>query len=74
MKQQMLLPDIRRLLEPSGFYEAPPSRAYAAAGSFMRWLGDTHGGQKLLLRRGLQGWGAFWGNPLVQTATRDTKT
>jgi hypothetical protein len=47
MKQQKLLPDLKRLLEPSGFYEAPPSRAYAAAGSFMRWLGDTHGGEKL---------------------------
>ncbi len=47
MKKQHLLPDVRILLAPQGFYSAPASRAYSAAGSFMRWLGDTHGGEKL---------------------------
>ncbi len=47
MKQQKLLPDVRQLLAPTGFYAAPASRAYTAAGSFIRWLGQTHGGEKL---------------------------
>ena len=47
MRQQKLLPDVRVLLEPTGFYAAPASRAYSAAGSFIRWLGDTHGPDKL---------------------------
>ncbi len=54
MKQQKLLPDVRKLMGPTGFYAAAPSRAYTTAGSFMRWLGDTHGGEKLraLYQRG----------------------
>ncbi len=47
MRQQKLLPDLKALLQPEGFYAAPASRAYTAAGSFIRWLGDTHGPEKL---------------------------
>lgn len=47
MKKQGLLPDVRTLLLPQGFYAAPPSRAYTTAGSFLRWLGDTRGPEKL---------------------------
>lgn len=47
MKKQGLLPDVRTLLEPQGFYAAPASRAYATAGSFIRWLADTKGKDKL---------------------------
>ncbi len=54
MKQLDLLPDAAALMKPAGFYAAPPSRAYTAAGSFIRWLGDTHGAEKLraLYRQG----------------------
>ncbi|MBX7099553.1 MAG: hypothetical protein K1X89_17690 [Myxococcaceae bacterium] len=47
MKKQSLLPDARTLFSLEGFYAAPPSRAYTAAGSFIRWLGDTHGPEPL---------------------------
>jgi hypothetical protein len=58
MKQQKLLPDVRTLMKPMGFYRAPASRAYTTAGSFMRWLGETHGGEKL---RALYAVGDFQG-------------
>ncbi len=47
MKKQAMLPDVRTLLEPQGFYSAPASRAYTTAGAFLRWLGETHGSEKL---------------------------
>ncbi|MBL8956446.1 MAG: tetratricopeptide repeat protein [Myxococcaceae bacterium] len=47
MKQQQLLPDVRSLMTLDGFYDAPPARAYSAVGSFVRWLGESKGGEKL---------------------------
>ncbi len=47
MKKQSMLPDVRTLLEPQGFYSAPASRAYTTAGSFLRWLGEARGPGKL---------------------------
>jgi hypothetical protein len=47
MKKQSMLPDVRTLLEPQGFYSAPASRAYTTAGSFLRWLGESRGSTKL---------------------------
>ncbi len=47
MKRQGLLPDVRKMLSPQGFYAAPPARAYTAAGSFLRYLADTYGPEKL---------------------------
>lgn len=47
MKQQGLLPDVRTLLSPQGFYAAPASRAYTTAGSFLRWLADAKGKPQL---------------------------
>lgn len=47
MKKQALLPDVRTLLEPQGFYSAPSSRAYTTAGAFLRWLQETRGAPKL---------------------------
>lgn len=47
MRKNKLLPDLRALLSPSGFYRAAPARAYTAAGSFLRYLLDTYGSQKL---------------------------
>jgi tetratricopeptide (TPR) repeat protein len=47
MKQRGLLPPLRDLLGPSGFYGSAASRAYTAAGSFLRWLSEQHGPDKL---------------------------
>lgn len=47
MKKQGLLPDVRTLLSPQGFYAAPASRAYTTAGSFLRWLADAKGKPQL---------------------------
>ncbi len=47
MRQQKLMPDVRTLLGPEGFYGAAPARAYTAAGSFLRYLAETEGAAKL---------------------------
>lgn len=47
MKKQSMLPDVRTLLEPQGFYSAPASRAYTTAGAFLRWLRDERGAEKV---------------------------
>ncbi len=69
MRKQGLLPDVRVLLQPSGFYSAPASRAYSAAGSFLRWLGDTRGGDRLraLYREG--DFGGTYGQSLPELVT-----
>lgn len=47
MKKKSLLPDVASLMTPQGFYGAPPSRAYTTAGSFIRYLAETQGREKL---------------------------
>jgi tetratricopeptide (TPR) repeat protein len=47
MKQKDLLPDVAQLMTPQGFYGTPHTRAYTTAGSFLRWLGEVHGKDKL---------------------------
>jgi hypothetical protein len=47
MREEKMLPSLKALFAFGGFYEVSANRAYTAAGSFMRWLGDTHGGEKL---------------------------
>jgi hypothetical protein len=47
MRRQKLMPDVRQLLRPEGFYLSAPERAYTAAGSFIRWLRETQGTAKL---------------------------
>ena len=43
MKKSGLLPELSGLFSKTGFFAAAPSRAYTAAGSFIRHLGDTRG-------------------------------
>jgi hypothetical protein len=38
-----LLPDVRRIVGPAGFFAEPPARAYTAAGSFLGFVLDRHG-------------------------------
>lgn len=47
MRRQKLAPDVREIVRPSGFYLAAPARAYTVAGSFLRYLAETHGPEKL---------------------------
>jgi hypothetical protein len=37
------LPDLERILGPTGFWSQAPARAYTAAGSFLAWLLQRHG-------------------------------
>lgn len=48
MRKQKLAPDVRDVLGPRGFYGNAPARAYTVVGSFLRYLADTYGTQKLL--------------------------
>ena len=47
MRRQGLMPDLRGLLGPAGFWSAAPARAYTAAGSFLRWLQESQGTERL---------------------------
>jgi tetratricopeptide (TPR) repeat protein len=38
-----LLPDVRRIVGPAGFWSEPPARAYTAAGSFLRFVLERNG-------------------------------
>lgn len=47
MKKKGLLPGVAGLMTNDGFYAAPHTRAYTTAGSFLRYLGDTRGKDRL---------------------------
>ncbi len=47
MRRLGLMPDLRRLLGPTGFWSAAPARAYTASGSFLRWLQESQGTERL---------------------------
>jgi tetratricopeptide (TPR) repeat protein len=47
MRRQKLAPDMRKLMGTEGFYQSAPSRAYTVAGSFLRYLADTYGAEKV---------------------------
>ncbi len=42
-----LSPDVARIVGPAGFYAEPPARAYTAAGSFLAFLLDRYGAEKV---------------------------
>src|SRR5262244_1271228 len=47
MRRQGLMPDLQGILGPAGFWTAAPARAYTAAGSFLRFLRDTQGTERM---------------------------
>ncbi|MBN1205209.1 MAG: hypothetical protein JXB05_09825 [Myxococcaceae bacterium] len=47
MRRQQLAPDMRKLMGTEGFYQSAPARAYTVAGSFLRYLADTYGPEKV---------------------------
>jgi tetratricopeptide (TPR) repeat protein len=69
MRRQQLAPDLRKLVGPEGFYQSAPSRAYTVAGSFLRYLADTYGTQKLRALYAHADFDAAYGRPLDALAT-----
>ncbi|OJH39433.1 hypothetical protein [Cystobacter ferrugineus] len=69
MRRQKLAPDIRKLVGPEGFYQSAPARAYTLVGSFLRYLADTHGPDKLRLLYAHADFEATYGRPLDALAT-----
>ncbi|HEX4621462.1 MAG TPA: hypothetical protein VH208_07835, partial [Myxococcaceae bacterium] len=47
MRREKLAPDLRSLFQPQGFYANAAARAYTYAGSFLRYLSETYGKEKL---------------------------
>ena len=47
MRRKKLAPDVRSLFRLTSFYANPGPRAYTVAGSFIRYLNDTYGTEKL---------------------------
>ncbi|MGA9525752.1 MAG: hypothetical protein WBV82_30115, partial [Myxococcaceae bacterium] len=69
MRRNALGPDIRMLFSVDGFYRVAASRAYTTAGSFLRFLADSYGTERL---RSLYLDGDFlraYGKPLDALAT-----
>jgi hypothetical protein len=69
MRRQKLMPDVRQLLRPEGFYLSAPERAYTATGSFIRWLRDSYGTAKLQALLAHGDFDAVYGRPLDALAT-----
>ncbi len=47
MRRNALAPDVRQLFSVDGFYRVAASRAYTTAGSFLRFLAETYGTERL---------------------------
>jgi tetratricopeptide (TPR) repeat protein len=64
MQVQGTLPDVASLMSLRGFWKAPAGRAYPAAGSFVRWLSDTYGVERIADVYGLGRFHKYYGRPL----------
>jgi tetratricopeptide (TPR) repeat protein len=69
MRKQGLAPDVRKLVGPEGFYQSAPARAYTVVGSFLRYLADTYGAEKLRALYAHADFDAAYGRPLDALAT-----
>ncbi|MBM7114759.1 tetratricopeptide repeat protein [Archangium primigenium] len=69
MRRQQLAPDVRKLVGPEGFYQSAPARAYTLVGSFLRYLADTHGAEKLRALYAHADFQAAYGRSLDALAT-----
>jgi hypothetical protein len=69
MRRQKLMPDMRELFRPEGFYLSAPDRAYTAAGSFIRWLRETYGAPKLQVLLAHGDFQGAYGRPLPALLT-----
>ncbi len=69
MRRQKLAPDMRKLMGTEGFYQAAPSRAYTVAGSFLRYLADTYGAEKVRVLYAHADFREAYGRPLDELVT-----
>jgi tetratricopeptide (TPR) repeat protein len=69
MRRQQLAPDMRKLMGTEGFYQAAPSRAYTVAGSFLRYLADTYGPEKVRVLYAHADFQQAYGRPLNELVT-----
>ncbi|HEY3446915.1 MAG TPA: hypothetical protein VGK67_11150 [Myxococcales bacterium] len=47
MRRLGIAPNIRNIVGPAGFYREAAARAYTLSGSFLRWLRDSQGSERL---------------------------
>lgn len=69
MRRQKLAPDMRKLMGAEGFYQSAPSRAYTVAGSFLRFLADTYGPEKVRALYAHADFQKAYGRPLDDLVT-----
>jgi tetratricopeptide (TPR) repeat protein len=69
MRRQKLAPDMRKLMGTEGFYQAAPTRAYTVAGSFLRYLADTYGAEKVRVLYAHADFDEAYGRPLDELVT-----
>ncbi|MDC0714907.1 hypothetical protein POL68_41040 [Stigmatella sp. ncwal1] len=69
MRRQGLAPDMRGLMGTESFYQAAPTRAYTVAGSFIRYLADTYGSEKVRTLYAHADFPAAYGRSLDELAT-----
>jgi tetratricopeptide (TPR) repeat protein len=69
MRRQGLAPDMRGLMGPESFYQAAPTRAYTVAGSFIRYLADTYGAEKVRALYAHADFPAAYGRSVDELAT-----
>ena len=69
MRRQKLAPDMRKLMGTEGFYQSAPSRAYTVAGSFLRFLADTYGPEKVRALYAHADFQRAYGRPLDELVT-----
>lgn len=69
MRRQKLAPDMRKLMGPEGFYQSAPARAYTVAGSFLLYLADTYGADRLRTLYAHADFEAAYGRPLGELVT-----
>ncbi len=66
MLQKKLAPPLAQLADPLGFFGTASDTAYTLAGSFLRWLADTHGKDALRRLYASGDWGGLPGGSLVE--------
>lgn len=69
MRSLGLAPDMRTMLGPMGFWSVSSSRAYTVAGSFVRYLYEQHGIEKLGALYRTNDFEAAYGKPLDALVT-----
>lgn len=74
MRRQGIAPDMRDLMGPKGFYQSAPARAYTVAGSFLRYLADTYGADRLRTVYAHADFDAAYGRPLGELVTEWERT